>query len=317
MQLQLSTLVLCTLSLEGVLAMPSVHHHHHHARSIDKRDVAEGIKKVDFQDKGLYNGLDWDKVLDKTPPAAETPAEAGASDEPDAPSPAGASPDAPPASDTSGAKPLAGSPHRAPRPKGPKKSDGEFCADGFGERTQSVANGNVDQYKGNVGIPYGSNIVLVKDDKNYKYTADFTNKRGEPITIAVWNKAGPDGRPNSGAYLAPALRVPLADGETKTVAFDKNSQVAWAEEGVKTAWGAHGNTWGEADFANESNNEWSGYDVSSIQSVSGNTYHMTITCDDGATSSNKGNGYTSDTQPGGIGGNLAPGPVHLRVTFGA
>ena len=101
------------------------------------------------------------------------------------------------------------------------------------------------------------------------------------------------------------------------VAFDENSQVAWCHDtGAKTAYGAHDCTFGEADFGDQANKQWSGYDVSSIQNTGGNNSPMEITSPNGAPSSNAGNGYTSPSQPGGIGGNLPPGPVSLTVKVG-
>lgn len=61
---------------------------------------------------------------------------------------------------------------------------------------------------------------------------------------------------------------------------------------------------------NSSNGGWSGYDVSSIQNTAGNNEALSISSANGETSSNLGNNYVSDTQAGGIGGNLAPGAAH-------
>jgi len=191
-----------------------------------------------------------------------------------------------------------------------------YCLDGYGGRTDPVDNGNVDQYMGNRGVPYGSNMQLLSADcaHTYKYTNKFVSIASGTITIAIWNKNGVDGAPNSGQFLEPALKFDLAPGACQYVGWDENSQVAWCHDtGKRTQWGAKDCTYGEADFGNLSNGGFSGYDVSSIQNTDGNTQLMTITCPNGMTSSNYGNNYVDDTQPGGIGGNLGPGEVRLET----
>jgi len=196
---------------------------------------------------------------------------------------------------------------------GPTDKDG-FCLEGFGQRTTAVVGATVDEYKGNVGNPHGSNMQLVDANKAhlYKYKTKFEAPGPETIKVVVWNKSGPDGRPNSGQFLPAPLNFDLGPGHPKYVVFDENSQVAWCHDtGKKTAWGAYDCTFGEADFGNESNGAWSGADVSSIQNTAGNSMAMTINCPNGEQSSNLANNYVSDTQPGGIGCNIAPGPAAL------
>ena len=86
--------------------------------------------------------------------------------------------------------------------------------------------------------------------------------------------------------------------------------------GKKTIYGANDCTFGEADFGDESNNGWSGFDVSSIQNTEGNSFPMTITSPGGETSGNTGNNYISDSENGGVGGKLAPGKVRLTTSIG-
>src|SRR5947207_13015489 len=51
---------------------------------------------------------------------------------------------------------------------GPTDKDG-FCLQGFGGRTDPVAGGTVDEYKGNVGTTYGSNMPIVDEKVAHLY----------------------------------------------------------------------------------------------------------------------------------------------------
>lgn len=146
----------------------------------------------------------------------------------------------------------------------------------FGEpTTPSGALG--DNYIGNVGNPYASNIILVSDASKYSFTNTFHNSQSKSIVINVWQKVGPDMRPLSGSALAPtktSLTFVLAPGASKTVAFQANTQVGWAEACSKTtASGSYDTTWGEFNAVPGG----SGYDVSAIMNSANNNYDMTIT----------------------------------------
>jgi hypothetical protein len=134
-----------------------------------------------------------------------------------------------------------------------------------------------DSYIGNVGSPYGSNVILVEDAASYQYTNTFTNTQLKTITVNIWQKVGPDMRPLSGSALAPTkttLTFTLLPGQSKTVAFDENTQVGWAEAtSATTASGSFDTTWGEANFVSTG----CGYDVSAIMNSNNNNYVMTIT----------------------------------------
>lgn len=304
--------VLGALAVETIGATMGHHHgHHHHAKyapfhpqtpskkaqSLTKHHRKD-LSDVDWNNPDLYKNVDWDAVFGKEG-AAATPATAAA-------------------------------PAVAPEAASSAKSSSSSSSDddsssvsndrtGFGGITSAIANGNVDEYIGNVGAPYGSNIIKVSDAKadSFQYTNNFKNTGSSPVNVIVWNKSGPDGQANSGQFSAPALSFELAPGASQYVAFDKNSQVAFCNfSGKKTSYGANDCTFGEADFGNESNGGWSGYDVSSIQNTAGNDEALSISSTDGATSSNTGNNYVSDKQAGGIGGNLAPGNVRLTTVFG-
>jgi hypothetical protein len=145
----------------------------------------------------------------------------------------------------------------------------------FGEIV-SAAGSLGDNYRGNYGSPYGSNVIKVSSKSSYSYTVEFENTQSKSITINIWNKVGPDLRDLSGSALAPkntTLTFVLAAGASQIVAFDENSQVAWAEACSATAAsGAYATTWGEANFVKTG----SGYDMSAIMNANGNDYNMSI-----------------------------------------
>ncbi|KKK14303.1 hypothetical protein ARAM_000793 [Aspergillus rambellii] len=152
-------------------------------------------------------------------------------------------------------------------------SDGDYSTDGFGERTNSSGSGI--EYTGNVGSPWGSNIIEVTADNayEYKYVVQFTGSNTNDWFVSFWNKIGPDGKMD-GWYGHSALNFTLAAGETKYVAFDENSQGGWgAAEGDSLPtdeYGGYACTWGEFDFGDTDNDAWSGWDVSAIQAQNGN-----------------------------------------------
>lgn len=207
-------------------------------------------------------------------------------------------------------------------------SGSKFSSKGFGGRTEP-AGGSIDTYHGNVGKPWGSNIIQISesDASQYKYVAQIKGKNTEPWNVVFWNKFGPDGKLD-GHYGRSALSFTLSPGETKYVAFDENTQGGFgaAEGSLPTGtYGAYSCTWGEFDFGNRDNNEWSGFDVSAIQAqMSGHDVQGMKICDArGSTCSSisKGgksinNAYSkAETDIGGIGGNLQNGPVRLSVVI--
>ncbi|GIJ99181.1 hypothetical protein Aspvir_001307 [Aspergillus viridinutans] len=205
-------------------------------------------------------------------------------------------------------------------------TDDEYCTEGFGGRTEPSGSGIF--YKGNVGIPWGSNIIEVCPEKakKYKHVAQFVGSNTDPWTVVFWNKIGPDGGLN-GWYGHSALTITLQPGETKYVAFDENSQGGWgAAKGTelpKDQYGGYSCTWGEFDFDSTINHGWSGWDVSAIQAM--NAGHevqgMKICNHAGELCSVITHGlskvidaYTADlAYVDGIGGKVLPGPTRLRV----
>ncbi|KAL3473820.1 hypothetical protein BJX99DRAFT_232711 [Aspergillus californicus] len=208
-------------------------------------------------------------------------------------------------------------------------SDGEFSRSGFGTGTTSSGSG--DTYVGNVGSPYGSNIIEVSSTEasNYKYVVKFEGSNTEDWLVVIWNKIGPDGKMD-GWYENACHNFTLAAGATKLYAFDADSQGGWAAAAGDSIplndYGSYASTWGEFDFGSSTNSNWSGFDVSAIQaqnadltvqgmkicSVYGSTTCSSLTA--GAATVDEA--YTSDkAAEGGIGGNLSPGAVRLAVTI--
>lgn len=205
--------------------------------------------------------------------------------------------------------------------------DGKFATKRFGGR--SAPKGTKIKYKGNIGIPWGSNIIAVSPTEahRYKYVVQFQGSNTDPWTVTIWNKVGPDAKMD-GWYGHSALAFVLAPSETKYVAFDEDSEGAWgAAPGTKglprDQWGGFTSTWGEFTFGDRENDGWSGWDVSAIQAqlAHHDVQGMRICQADGKGCSIITPGakkiikaYTaSERHRDGIGGAAPPGPVRLVV----
>ncbi|KAJ5195412.1 Allergen [Penicillium cinerascens] len=207
-------------------------------------------------------------------------------------------------------------------------SSGEYRTTGFGGVTNSSGSG--DTYIGNVGTPYGSNIISVDSSvaSEYKYVVEFTGSNTDDWLVVIWNKIGPDGKMD-GWYGKACHEFTIGAGETVYYAFDTDSQGGWtAAKGSipMNDYGSYASTWGEFDFGSTINSGWSGFDVSAIQaqeaglavqgmkicSMLDEDTCSYITSD----ASEVSNAYTSvKADIGGIGGNLVAGPVRLAVTL--
>ncbi|GFF44872.1 allergen Asp f 4 [Aspergillus lentulus] len=205
-------------------------------------------------------------------------------------------------------------------------SNGVYSTSGFGQRTSSSGSGI--EYIGNVGSPWGSNIIEVTAStaSQYKYVVKFTGSNTNNWFVSIWNKIGPDGKLD-GWYGHSALNFTLAAGQTKYVAFDENSQGGWGAAAGNSLptdeYGGYACTWGEFDFGNTGNAKWSGWDVSAIQAQNaGLTVQGMRICD------HKGgdcsyittnaakvvNAYTAaEASVDGIGGSVSAGAVRLVV----
>lgn len=206
--------------------------------------------------------------------------------------------------------------------------DGQYSREGFGGKT--YANGKeYILYKGNVGDPWGSNIIEVTPEKakNYKHVVEFKGSNEDPWTVVFWNKMGPDGKLDGWYNGNAALKFTLEPGTTRYVAFDDDSQGSWGAakgENLPTDQaGGYSCTWGEFDFANSSNNGWSGWDVSAIQAQAAGqeVQGMKICTHDNqkcsTVSRNAGNVINayikSLAAANGIGGNSVAGPLRLSA----
>lgn len=206
--------------------------------------------------------------------------------------------------------------------------DGKFSTEGFGKRT--YANGaDYIFYKGNVGSPWGSNIIEVTHEKasQYKHVVEFKGSNTEPWTVVLWNKMGPDGKLDGWYNGNAAVKFTLEPGESRYVAFDDDSQGSWGAskgENLPTDQaGGYSCTWGEFDFSNGSNNGWSGWDVSAIQAQAAGqeVQGMKICTHDNQkcstvtrNASNVINAYIKSlAKANGIGGNSVAGPIRLSA----
>ncbi|PYH92477.1 hypothetical protein BO71DRAFT_400545 [Aspergillus ellipticus CBS 707.79] len=210
------------------------------------------------------------------------------------------------------------------------QSSGDYSRAGFGKSTVSKRTTNAIYYTGNVGSPWGSNIIEVTADNacEYKNVVRIDGSEKDDWTVVFWNKIGPDGGLN-GWYGNSALTLTIGAGETKYVAFDDDSQGGWgAAKGDKLPtdeYGGYSCTWGEFDFANTSNDGWSGWDVSAIQAQNANQEvqgmkicsHTGSGCSSITTSaSDVINAYIASlASADGIGGSVSSGPVRLEVSI--
>ncbi len=314
-------------------------------------------KRQDFNDPSLYKDVDWKKVFTSssadTPPPASTTAAAPPASTPASP-PASSGTGTSSSSDTSssgGGSDTSSSTGSgsgscvypaavwdksqkdtsqaniggATCPGGCTSADGEKFSS-FSALTQSKSDGKVDDYQGNVGQTYGHNMYPLSgcDVSGQQYSITFTNADTSKIEVALWNKVGDDYKspgtlgPITGAFRNAFFKFPLEGGQSASFAVDKNSQVAFSQACDRSFSGGHDCTWGEADFGNESNKGYSGYDRSSIPNSKGNTGLLTVCADGHDCSSAQSHSFVSASQTD-AGGNLAisPGePMHLKVTMG-
>ncbi|KAL3492265.1 hypothetical protein BJX62DRAFT_250692 [Aspergillus germanicus] len=205
-------------------------------------------------------------------------------------------------------------------------SDGTYSTSGFGDRTNSSGSGV--SYTGNVGFPWGSNIIEVDSSSasSYKYVVQLTGSNSADWFVSFWNKIGPDGQ-MTGWYGHSALNFTLAAGETRYVAFDEDSQGGWgAAEGSSLPtdeYGGYACTWGEFDFGSTINDGWSGWDVSAIQAQNADLTVQgmkicTAAGEDCSTittgAASVVNAYTAaEAAVDGIGGSVTEGAVRLAV----
>lgn len=318
MRYSTSGLVLVAMSIGDALAGPTHAHMHRHAH--EKKGV--DYEKMDWENMGVDWTSAWAAGQSKTvaPAPAQTPAAASS-----APAPAATTPAA-----SGGAfKEVATSANSI-------VDDLEDLWDGLvgcsNSRTSFgkylVLSGGTDGgaglagdfQNGNIGDPYGSNIMKVNSVEGYDFTNTFVNTQSKSITINIWNKGGSDHKPLSGASMAPkdtTLTFTLKPGAKQIVAFMDRSYVSWAEPCSKTSFeGSYATTWGEGKFQSDG----SGFDVSAIKNANGNDYDMSITADETPCVSDKNQNMwlTPDHPVGGSNGSCyVPGSkMHLVTKMG-
>ncbi|KAJ5095717.1 hypothetical protein NUU61_005073 [Penicillium alfredii] len=157
--------------------------------------------------------------------------------------------------------------------------DGQYSRLGFGGTSKKLKKGdNPWDWVGNLGIPWGSNIIQVSKSKahQYKHVVKFVGSDSEPWIVNFWNSFTEDYQTASFTPHS-ALKFTLGKGEEKFVAFDDNTQGGWGAAPLKNQardasssatlptnqFGQYAVTWGEVDMSSE-NNGYSGWDVSCI-----------------------------------------------------
>lgn len=184
-------------------------------------------------------------------------------------------------------------------------------------------------YKGNVGVAdhFGCNIMMVDDATGYDYSATMKNKSGKPQKCVVWLKTGHDGKVDGFFKGNEVLTFDLDVNGQKVLVAQADSQggVACSPDSIQmTPFGQFSATWLEFDFANTSNQQWSGADASCLVPAAYNQPIQAMSvCAAGKTCSVINNGGTGSNAYlagmaalDGIGINLPPGPAHFDVTIG-
>lgn len=323
MQLKNSFVLFTALTAGSAAARLHGHErrHAHHARhqDVDKRGVGDMVyatingKLVSWINE--WSGHQATNTAPSSPEATPTDNEAAATvatvDATPTPAPTG--------TDNSDASDWASYP-----------ANDQFSRKGFGGRSDGGTGKGI-FYSGNVGDPWGSNIIEVPGDRasKYKHVVKINGHASDPWTVVFWNKIGPDGQ-LTGWYGNSALKFTIQPGDSKYVAFDDNSQGGWgAAEGdhIPTDnFGGYACTWGEFDFGSNANSGWSGWDVSAIQAqAAGLDVQGMKICDHkgGKCSSITNslgsviNAYTFDLKGvNGIGGKTNEGVVRLETFIG-
>lgn len=205
-----------------------------------------------------------------------------------------------------------------------------YTTSGFGGVTTPTGSG--DTYCGNVGSPYGSNMIEITEAElaDYEYTITLDGSFIlQEYTVYFWNNCNQAGQLAGFFDTTFPLTVTVSKGGKAYVAMDVDSQGAFvgsptsvgvprdASDGIITGF------WGEWDFDNTANSGWSGFDVSALAALnSGKTdYPGLALVGNGVTSyitnslGSASNAYSEKSQAGtgGIGGNLVPGPVAITA----
>lgn len=198
---------------------------------------------------------------------------------------------------------------------------GKYTSLGGTTTPQNV--GQTDGYIGNVGSPYGHNMLPLSDCDASGHDFSLTFIATNDIKVALWNKNGDDSgmpnRPQTGASRNAFFMFELAAGQKAVFAMAPNSQVAFSQACDRNGQtGQFDCTWGEADFGNTENGGASGYDRSSIPNGQGNTGLLTVSAPGFDESSQQAHSFVSTSQlnTGGKTNIPAGQPAHMQVTMG-
>ncbi|KAI4246881.1 MAG: hypothetical protein LQ352_006283 [Teloschistes flavicans] len=340
-----NALFLAALGLECALAQPA-HHRHHHKQRRDLSDV--DWNKVNYGNVDV-SGVDFTKVNygNGAPanPQAAAPAQAANPVKQEQPQPQGDKALGKPIKAAAAPKVVNVIPLPADTSKSGGSSDqsssgssgsgivpgatGGASGGKFGGRTAGHQGSNKDLYIGNVGSPFGSNMMLVDTQtaqQANKYTVTFKNNGNNDIKVIVWQNPGRDGSPLGGKGEDPVISIPLGGGQSQAVAFDEDTHGAFSLDCARGGDGSTTCARGEYNFGDQCKHEWdnangsqgwSGFDRSTIMGGAGDNLGLScLNCGSGGSQmSAKGkNEFTSDLQPSG-GGAIVPGPAHILAEF--
>ena len=334
-----NTLLLAAIGLECALAQPAHHRHQHKQR----RDLANvNWQKVDYD----LSSIDWSKVNYKDGKSPDKPhgkqaaapvANASPKVVDVVPVPVDHSNDQPAGDKPSGNeasvdKPSSDKPSGGSSGSGIVKGAHGGAQGSFGGRTEGRQGGNKDLYIGNVGSPFGSNMMLVDTataQENYKYTITFKNTGSKDIRIIVWQNPGRDGSPLGGKGEDPIITIPLGGGQSQAVAFDEDTHGAFSLDCARDN-PDHSTVCarGEYNFGDKCPPQWdnpngaqgwSGFDRSTI--MGGSNDHLGMSClncgSGGPQLSAKGKNEWYDEGQSSAGGAIKPGPAHLLTEMSA
>ena len=358
MRLIYPALVLAASSLECAFAHPTHQQLHKHRR--DLADLLHQ-KRTDFSDPatyapGTFQDLDWASICagGKCDPQAKSASnQAPANPAPANPAPASSAPASVP---ESGSGTTGGSTTTSTPASSPQASTGSVCNDlssvwtkGDTSRSNAVymgdgskcpggctaadspkystygaassSSGSGDAYRGNVGEPYGQNLLPLSDCNTDGHDASITFTAKSPVTVALWNKVGDDwqtpGRALTGASRNAWFLFDLAANEKAVIGVAPNSQVSFSQVCDRNGNGQFNCPWGEADFSDANNGAWSGYDYSVEANNYDNTGGISVTVDGYDVSDSNACGFYKPGQEStGCNTNPPVGSMHVQVSVG-
>ncbi|KAL8742542.1 MAG: hypothetical protein Q9190_004995 [Brigantiaea leucoxantha] len=340
------SLFLAALSLECAIAQPAHHRHQHkHRRDLDDvnwNTVSLDLSSVDWKTVDYGQGSPQPATATTAapapspPPAADNAPKQAATTLTVVPLPAGSpSPSSPDtgSSDTG----FSGTKEKSQQSSGGQQSGDSTGATGgaigkFGGQTAGQQGGNKDLYIGNVGTPYGYNMMNIPTDqaKTQKYSITFKNVGQKEIKVIVWQNPGRDGSPLGGKGEDPILTIPIPAGESRATAYDEDTHGAFSLDCPRGSDGSTTCVRGEYNFGDKCPKQWdnangaqgwSAFDRSCIMGGCNDYLKMTcLNCPDDGTArriSDKGSFSFSSDQQTDASVPVPPGPVHILAEMSA